>query len=124
MFSSLICRLPQLTRPARGVIHVYIYLAAIFHSQRAAVQEVVEEHLEPVGRREDAELAGARLRAASLQADAALRHGRDRRGARLQERLHRRQLHQGVLSQCLALRMDVSLVKYKHVNLILVVCLT
>ena len=63
--------------------------------QRASPEEVLEEHQQPVGRREDAVLAGAGVRAALLQADAALRHGRDRRGARLQERLHRRELHQG-----------------------------
>ncbi|CAN0088424.1 unnamed protein product, partial [Heterosigma akashiwo] len=44
---------------------------------------------------EDAELAGAGLRAAPLQAHAAVRHGRDRRSAGLQERVHRGQLHQG-----------------------------
>jgi hypothetical protein len=32
----------------------------------------------------------------SRQAHAAVRDGRDRRGAGLQERLHRRQLHQGI----------------------------
>ena len=33
--------------------------------------------------------------ASLLQADAAVRDGRDRRGPGLQERLHRRKLHQG-----------------------------
>lgn len=49
--------------------------------QRAAAQEVVEEHCQPERRREDAELAEPGVCAAPLQAHAALRHGRDRRRA-------------------------------------------
>ena len=54
--------------------------------QRATAQEELEEHCQPVRRREDALLAVARLCAAPLQAHAALRDGRDRRGAGCAER--------------------------------------
>ena len=65
----------------------------------SAAEKVVEAHLQPVWRREDTVVAGACLRPAPLQTHAAVRHGRDRRGPRLQKRLHRRQLHQGANSQ-------------------------
>lgn len=61
--------------------------------QRAPSEEELEEDLQPVRRGEDAQLPGAGVRAAPLQAHAALLHGRDRRRAGLQERLHRRLLH-------------------------------
>lgn len=53
----------------------------------------MEEHLKSIGRRENAVVLGAGVRAALLPAYAAIRDGRDRRGARLQERLHSRQLY-------------------------------
>jgi structural maintenance of chromosome 4 len=56
---------------------------------RAPPQKVVEAHRQPVGRRKDALEPLAGLCPSPLQADAALRDGRDRRGARLQERVHR-----------------------------------
>ena len=65
------------------------------YSQRASAKEVVEEHHESVGRREDAVVASACLRPALLQTHTLLRHGRNRRCSRLQKRFHRRQLHQG-----------------------------
>lgn len=64
-----------------------------FLGQRATSQEELEEDLQPFRGREDAQLAGAGVRAAPLQAHAALLHGRDRRRAGLQERLHRGLLH-------------------------------
>jgi len=70
-------------------------------AQCAASQEVVEEHLKPVGWREDSKLTGTDLCTAPLQADASVRHGRDRRCTRLQERVNCRQLHQG-LTACFA----------------------
>ena len=58
-------------------------------------QEVVEEHQQLVWWREDLVLLGSRLRPPLLQTHPTLRHGRDRRRPRLQERLHRGQLCQG-----------------------------
>jgi len=43
--------------------------------QCAASQEVVEEHIKPVRRREDTELSGSGLCPSPLQANTAVRHG-------------------------------------------------
>lgn len=67
--------------------------SALSAGQRATSQEELEEDLQPFRRREDAQLAGAGVCTAPLQAHAALLHGRDRRRAGLQERLHRGLLH-------------------------------
>lgn len=46
-----------------------------FVVQRSTAEEIVEEHFESVGWRENAQLLGSGLCSPSLQADAALRHG-------------------------------------------------
>lgn len=51
--------------------------SAFSAGQRATSQEELEEDLQPLRRREDAQLAGTGVRAAPLQAHAALLHGRD-----------------------------------------------
>lgn len=53
-------------------------------------EQVVEEHIESVRRREDPVVVSARVRVALLQAHPTLRHGRNRRSVGLQERFHRR----------------------------------
>jgi len=55
------------------------WLRAGHHLQRAAAKEKLEEYRQPVRRREDAVLPVAGVCAAPLPADAAVRHGRDRR---------------------------------------------
>ena len=76
-----------------------MYIVSSYHHLATTAgetsQEVVEEHQQLVWWREDLVLLGSRLRPPLLQAHPTLRHGRDRRRPRLQERLHRGQLCQG-----------------------------
>ena len=58
----------------------------------ASPEQVVEEHQEPVGGRKDAFVARPHIRPPPLPAHAAVRHGRDRRRPRHQERHHHRQV--------------------------------
>ena len=58
----------------------------------ATPEQVVEEHQEPVGGRKDAFVACPHLRPPPLQAHPPVRHGRDRRRPRHQERHHHRQV--------------------------------
>ena len=68
--------------------------------QCATPQEVLEEHLQPVGRREDAELSRPGVCAPSLQTHPPVCHGRDRCRLRLQKRFYCCQLYQGKYDVC------------------------